>query len=275
MLFFIFISGLCIGSFLNALIYRLYQEEKISVGRSYCPKCKKQLKKRDLVPVLSFIFLTGKCRYCKQPISWQYPLVELLVGFLFLFTYLKVDSFINIAGTAGVVTLFLYLFFISVLVLVFVFDFKYYLILDKVTIPAGIIILLGNILINVETGLKPVSTNLFFGVLIGGGFFYLQYIIPPFGRKIFKNKIAIFKQDWIGGGDVKLGIVMGLMFGWKMTLLALMISYLLGSVVGIMLLVLKKKELGSKLPFGTFLSASSVVVLLWGEEIWKWYVGLF
>ncbi len=128
---FVFILGLCAGSFLNCVIYRLEKGKKMT-ARSYCPKCKKQLKWRDLVPVLSFLILKGKCRSCKKPISWQYPAVELATGLIFLLIF-NPELILNT----------LYLLLISCfLVIIFVYDLKHYLIPDKVLFPAIVIALI-------------------------------------------------------------------------------------------------------------------------------------
>ncbi|MBU0597673.1 prepilin peptidase, partial [Patescibacteria group bacterium] len=129
-IFLVIILGLVVGSFLNAVIYRLHASVSFIRGRSYCPACKHDLGWWDLVPVASFIFLKGKCRYCKKNISWQYPLVEIGTTIAFLLLLLNF-------GLGA--TFFVYLFYASILILVFTYDFRYYLILDRVTLPAILI----------------------------------------------------------------------------------------------------------------------------------------
>jgi prepilin signal peptidase PulO-like enzyme (type II secretory pathway) len=262
--FFIFAFGTCIGSFLNAWIWRLHRGESIYGRRSYCPKCAKQLKNFDLVPVFSFLFLGGKCRFCKKKISLQYPLVELCAGALYLIAFITVIERFFLDG-GWQIYLLLYWYFIAVLIVVFVFDLKYYKILDKVTIPAIVLIFLINLFLGVNW------FNLILGAIIAGGFFGLQYKIPQWGRKIFGKKNVFFKLDWIGGGDIMLGILIGVMLGWKLTLMALFIAYTSGTIVSLGLVFSGKKKLQSKMPFGTFLSSAAIIALLWGDRILNLY----
>ena len=255
MVIIIFIFGLIVGSFLNAVIWRLHTGESFINGRSYCPECKHVLGFWDLVPVFSFVFLGGKCRYCHKKISWQYPLVELITGILFALVYFNLYLTVQATSYELLVTLIAYLFFASILIIIFVYDLKYYLILDVVTIPAIVVAFL----VNLYLGLGFV--NLLLGALIAGGFFWLQFVLS--------------KGKWIGGGDIRLGVLMGLILGWKLVLVALFLAYIIGAVVGVGLLAYKKKEWGSQVPFGTFLSLATVIALLWGEIILNWYWGLF
>lgn len=254
---FIFILGAIIGSFLNVVILRLHNGEKIT-GRSRCPYCRQQLATPDLIPIFSFIFQGGRCRYCQKKISWQYPLVELMTGaFFVLATY-------NIFGPLSPLLIFynfhllLYwlrnLIFICFLIIIFVYDLRWYLILDRITIPAMVLALV----INLWLGL--VWTNLFFGVLVGLGFFLLQFLVSS--------------GKWIGAGDLRLGLLMGLMLGWPAVLVALFFAYIIGAIFSLGLLALGKKGLKSQVPFGTFLSLGTIIALFWGDEIVNWYLGL-
>lgn len=237
-----FILGLIFGSFLNSLVYRLYFNLSLW-GRSFCPECKRILKYADLIPFLSFIFLGAKCRNCKKKISWQYPLVELLTGILFAIVYL---------GHASIyLVLFRNLFFVLVLIFIFVFDLKYYLILDKIIWPALIV----GLIINIFIGLNWIDLAL--GICLGTGFFLLQHLLS--------------QGQWIGNGDVKLGALLGAMFGWQLTLLTIILAYFIGGLVGIILLASGKKKFGDVLPMGAFLAAAAIVVLLYGDMILKWY----
>lgn len=251
--FFIFIFGLIIGSFLNAVIWRLHKEESIlTKTRSYCVKCQHKLGIRDLVPLFSFIFLCGKCRFCKEKISWQYPLVELATGILFVLVvgarhtlFLQFDFFDWMTVVANWV-------FISFLIIIFVYDLKYYLILDKITIPAIILALVFNLILGV------VWWKLLLAIIMGGGFFWLQYVVS--------------QGKWVGGGDIRLGILMGAMLFWPNILIALFFSYVIGSLVGVGLILAKKKTMKSAVPMGTFLTVGTVITLLYGEQMLNWYV---
>jgi len=246
---FIFIFGLIIGSFLNAVICRLKENEQFVRGRSKCPYCRHSLGFWDLIPLASFIFLKARCRYCHKKISWQYPLVELATALVFTIGYFHYQ-FPNYLITLLPYYL-IYLVFSCFLIIIFVYDLKHYLILDKVTLPALILALALNFLL----GLSII--NLLIAALVAAGFFFLQFIVS--------------KGKWIGGGDLRLGLVMGAMLGWPKVALALMLAYVLGAAIGIFLIILKKKQLNSPMPFGTFLSLGTWVALLWSEEIWHFY----
>ncbi|MCX6785801.1 MAG: prepilin peptidase [Candidatus Komeilibacteria bacterium] len=239
----IFILGLIFGSFLNAVIFRLKRNEQFIRGRSKCLSCKHNLAWQDLIPLFSFIFLRAKCRYCKAKISWQYPAVELATALVFLIGYWH---YLNLTDYS------VYLVFSCFLIIIFVFDFKYYLILDKVSLSALMAAFVFNFLLGYS------AINLLIGALAVAGFFLLQFVVS--------------QGAWIGGGDLRLGLVMGAMLGWPMALVALSLAYLSGAAAGLILIVFKKKRFNSQLPFGTFLSLATWVTLLWGEKILSWYL---
>ena len=249
-----FIFGLIVGSFLNAVIYRLHKGKSLG-GYSACPHCRHRLAAEDLVPILSFFLLKRRCRYCKAKISWQYPLVEFSTGVLF---FLFVFGSIAVAGSPEAVDYYALgfkLVFASLLIAIFTFDLKYYLIPDVL------------VLVGILTGL---AYRAIFGIsfsdgLIGAGillgFFGILYL-ASWGR-------------WIGFGDVKLGIFLGMILGLKMALLMLMLAYVSGALVGVAMILAKKTTMKGVLPFGTFLTAASLVVMLWGEELLTWYLSFF
>ena len=258
---YVFCFGLIIGSFLNALIWRLHTEESM-MKRSKCPKCQHELSWFENIPVLSYVFLQGRCRHCHESISIQYPLVEFITGLLFLLAF--VNAKIEIAN-ANIFDLFLVFkswFIISVMIIVFIYDLRWYLILDKVMLPTGIALFVMWFFENWSLGYLSSFNNtwlsLLFSMLIGGGFFGLQYVLS--------------RGKWIGFGDVKFGLIMGLALGVSKVIGAIFLAYILGAVIGIFLISLGKKEMGSKLPFGTFLSVATIVMLLWGEGVISWYM---
>ncbi len=259
-LFFIFLFGLMIGSFLNCLIWRLHQGEGLW-GRSYCPKCKKQIAWYDNIPVLSFILLGGKCRQCGQSISWQYPVVELITGALFLLAYYVNYEFrimnygFIIHDSLFIIQLLRDWFIIAVMIVIFVYDLRWYMILDIITIPACLVVFILNLFLGFDLW------NMLFSGIIGGSFFLLQFLIS--------------QGKWIGGGDIRLGLFMGLALGWPNILVALVISYFMGSIVSIGLVSAGKKQWGSQIPLGVFLSVGTVITLLWGQEILQWYMEIF
>jgi len=250
MIVIIVIFGLIIGSLLNAIIYRLKSGDKIVYSRSKCIHCKHVLGFKDLFPIFSFLFLKGKCRYCKKRISWQYPLVELATAVFFIlgyFRYLYPDQQIfNLSNYL------IFLVFASFLIIIFVYDLKHYLILDKVTLPALIFAFAANFF----SGISIV--NLLLASIIIAGFFLFQFVIS--------------RGKWIGGGDIRLGLLMGAMLGWPQAMVALLLAYIMGAVISLILVGLKKKQFGDQLPFGTFLSFATLITLLYGQAILQWYL---
>ena len=247
--------GLAIGSFVNSLAWRLY-EKKTLKGRSVCPNCGHNLTWYDNIPLLSFVLLKAKCRYCSQQISWQYPLVEFITASLFtlafyynpLFPYFATNDVLE----AGL-TLIRNWLLIAILTTIFVMDLRWYVIVDKVSLPASVIILA----INLYLGLP--WQNLALAGIIGGGFFLLQFVVS--------------RGKWIGGGDIRLGLLMGLTLGWPQVAVALFLAYILGSIYGVLFIILGKKDLQAKVPFGTFLSLGTLITLFWGQQILNWYLG--
>lgn len=247
------ILGLIIGSFLNCLVYRLRTKESM-LGRSHCPKCGKQLSWFENIPVFSFLFLRGRCRHCEERIAWQYFIVEVVTGILFATAFYINFNSIDYSSSYFYFKMFRDLFFISVMIVVFIYDLKWYLILDSVTLPAAAVLLATNLFIGMNW------LNLLISGIIGAGFFLLQFVIS--------------RGKWIGGGDIRLGLVMGVGLGWPLLPVAMMLAYISGALVGIGLILAGKKRFGSKLPFGVFLSAGSIVALFWGERIAEWYLGI-
>ena len=242
-LFFFFI-GLVIGSFLNSVLYRFRTKRKITFSRSVCPKCNHPLLWYDLIPLVSFLLLSGKCRYCGAKISWQYPIIEFITGLLFFLNFI---CFCNQSDL-----LFLSLFVGPVLVLIFVWDLKHKIIPDEFIIAGLVPLCIWLIWKFVSKDFLIVYKSLN-GALLMSGFFLLLYLISR-GR-------------WIGFGDVKLGVLLGLYLGFSKSLLALFLSYLLGGIISIGLVALKKKSLKSEIPFAPFLILGSFISLFWGDYL--------
>jgi len=245
----VFIFGLCIGSFLNCVIYRL-ETKKSLAGRSFCPKCKKQLEWYDLVPVFSFLFLKGKCRNCKQKISWQYPIVEISTGLIFLLIFFALD--VPISGW-DFLSLAFWFYIASVLIIIFVYDLKHYEIPDKVLIPAIIISFLYILIFNFSGILSHLCA-----VLIAAGFFFAIFFISS--------------GKWMGFGDVKFAVLMGLLLDVPNVLTALFLAFFFGAIIGIISMILKKTNLKSEIPFGPFLITGTLLAILWGPRIINWYL---
>ena len=231
--------GLVIGSFLNVLIWRLPKEQSIN-GRSQCPNCKTVLKAIDLIPILSYLFYRGHCRYCPARISARYPLIELITGIAFGL----IAWFLLPAGYWQLIILLKALFFVAVLVVVFVVDLEHYLILDRVIFPSIVVVFVLNLVLDLITkpglSLNSLIISGLIGSIIAAGFFYILWLVSQ-GR-------------WIGFGDVKFGFLLGLFFGFPMVIISLFLGFLIGTAVSIPLLVLNKKGLKSQLPLGTFLA---------------------
>lgn len=252
-LFFIFLFGLFLGSFLNCLIWRLRVGESI-LGRSYCPNCRKQIPWHDNVPVLSFIFLKGRCRYCKERISIQYPLLEIIFALLFLLVFLSLSP-INTASFQSILSLVRDWLFIFVLAIVFVYDLRWQEVPMIIIWPAIIILFLLSSLI--ETTLLTVILS----TIIASLFFLFQYLLT--------------KGKGLGEGDIWLGALLGSRFvDFKALSLAIFSAYMIGSIFAIFLLIKKKKDFKSKLPLGPFLVLGALISLFFGEKIINWYLSL-
>lgn len=232
------ITGLCLGSFLNALAWRVGHQESIVHGRSRCPQCQKQLRWFDLIPVLSFGWLRGRCRDCQASISWRYPLVEL--GTMGAILWLHVNF--------GFTSMF-YLGLMAVLWLVPIglVDGYHKIIPDKIILSGIIIILATQIWFGTDI------YKLILAMAVGAGFFLWQYILSR-GR-------------WIGAGDIGLGALMGVILGWPNIVVALALAYLGGALVGVGLVVSKKMTQTASLPFAPFLSVATFVTILYGAKI--------
>lgn len=246
-IFLAFIVGLAFGSFLTMLIPRIKHSEKgILFGRSHCHLCKKALKILDLVPVFSFIWNKAKCRFCKKKIPFTYPVIELLTGVIFVLIYLK----FGLTLLTG-----FYILVALILIFTFFYDLIYLEISDLILIP-GIAIAL----IATASSQTPTISSAMIGMTIGIGFFLIQ--------------ILISKGKWVGGGDIRIGAFMGAVLGWQMTIVALILSYFVGSLVSIPLLLLGKKKMGERIPLGPFLVAGTFLAIFLGEKILSSYLNL-
>ncbi|KKU49292.1 hypothetical protein A3H10_01750 [Candidatus Uhrbacteria bacterium RIFCSPLOWO2_12_FULL_46_10] len=256
MLFLIYIStgfvGLNVGSFLNMLTIRLANEESLKVQRSYCPHCRHVLAVKDLIPVISFLWLKGKCRYCRTPISWQYPLVELATAFMFILVaarHFEPATYYILPTTYS--TLLRDLIFTSGLIALFILDFRWYIVPDEVSIPLIIFALLANIFLGIP------FASLLLGMAIGGGLYFLLWFVSQ-GR-------------WVGAGDIRLGLLLGAILGTKGALAALFIAYMIGGIIAVFLLATGQKKFGSKLPMGTFLTMGTFIAMVYGQLIYSWF----
>lgn len=243
----VFLLGLCVGSFLNVAIFRIHEGESVVRGRSKCQTCEEPIDARDLVPVLSYLILKGRCRRCQSVLSWQYPIVELVTGILFLMAFYRSGLSLTFARDAV---------FVSYLIIIFVYDLRHMLIIDRFTIPAMIFA----VIVNLWLGVIP-AWSIFAGGLALAAFFWIQFLIS--------------KGTWVGGGDIRMGALMGFMLGLEQGFVALFIAYVLGAIVGVGLLVSGRASRKTPIPFGTFLATATLIVLFVGENLVDWYLGLF
>ncbi|MEK7103077.1 MAG: prepilin peptidase [Patescibacteria group bacterium] len=260
-----FILGGIIGSFLNVVILRTHNGTQSWLkGRSHCPSCHHRLGWYDLVPIISYVLLNGRCRYCNTPISVQYPLVEAVTALLFGLVYIvTVGTALETSTTHTVILLARNLLVVCVLVILFVYDFRWQLIPDRITLPAIIFFfILNSLLYGSAAVCNPITaichtipgwTDYALGAILGGGFFLLQFVIS--------------KGKWIGGGDIRLGALIGVILGLSGTAIALFIAYMVGAIWGIGMIVSGQKKMGSAIPFGTFLSIATLIVLLWYPQV--------
>lgn len=246
MIILITLFGLAIGSFLNVLIYRLPKEEEFVKSRSYCPKCQHQLGALELIPVLSFLIQGGKCKSCKEKISIQYPMVEMINVVLYVLIYLK------FALTTEFIVFSL---MSSVLIVITVIDYVHQIIPDELNLVIGIL------------GLTPIALHFstgsiidaVFGLVIGGGLFLL---------------IAIVSRGAMGGGDIKLMAALGIGFGAYGILLIAFFSFIIGAFLSLILLATKLKGRKDYIPFGPFIVLSAYINLFFGRDIIVAYLNL-
>lgn len=257
------------GSFLNVIILRLPKEKKIS-GRSFCPHCKKKLSWYELIPVLSFLFLRGKCFGCKKSISFQYPLVELASGIFFVlvvwqFQISTIEQFSNVA-----IDILFWLFFVSVLIIIFTTDFKYYIVPDKVIYPA----IFGAVLYQIFKLFSLNNWQFSFGIKTLEPF--LKSLLAGVGAAIFfLFLVLITKGKGMGIGDIKIAAFMGILLSFPNIIVALFLAFLSGSVIGLILVLFKKKSLKSEVPFGCFLAPATIVAFFWGSNLINFYWSIF
>jgi leader peptidase (prepilin peptidase)/N-methyltransferase len=243
-----FIFGAVVGSFLNVCIYRLPKEESIIWPGSHCPHCKKPIKFYDNIPLVSYLLLTGKCRYCKEPISIQYLLVEGVTALSSLFLIIKFGLSLSYL---------IYFVFVAALIVIAVIDLYHQIIPDIISLPGIGVGLLASIIIPEITFFDSLI-----GILFGGGSLFLVATLYQW----------LFKREGMGGGDIKLLAMIGAFLGWKAVILTILLSSLIGSITGITIMVLKGKDFKYAIPFGPFLSLGAVIALFYQNEIIFWYL---
>ncbi len=238
------VLGLIFGSFLNVVIYRLPLEKSIVKPRSYCPSCGKTVKFYDNIPVLSYIFLLGKCRYCKSPISVQYPLVEIFTAFTFFYSYHSAEF--------GPVHLLFTIIFLMIMISLTLIDLKHMILPNELTIGGSILFLIYSFFNPEVDTLEAIVTAL--GVTL---MFLLIYIFY----------IKVRKIEGLGQGDIKMVFLLGIFLGATKLLVTVLLASVSGILVGILIIIFKKKDLKYALPFGTFLGISGYIAYFFGNRI--------
>lgn len=242
-MFIFFLAGITLGSFLNVCVYRLPRKESVVYPSSHCPHCETKLAARDLVPLLSYLWLKGRCRYCGTAIHWRYPLVELFTGIIFIALY----------GFFGLNVLLLkYLFLACLLIVIAFIDLEHYLIPDRL----NLVMLAGGILSNAVTRELSVA-SVFWGALI-----------PAAALAV----LVVVSRGGMGGGDVKLAGAAGVFLGWPGSGMALFLACMLAGTMGILLLLFKRKKRKDPMPFAPFFTAGVFLQIFWGEPLLKWYL---
>lgn len=250
MIIILFILGLAVGSFLNVLIDRMPKGKSILFPCSFCDHCKKQIFRHDLIPVLSFVYLGGRCRFCRKKISPQYPFVEFLTGILFAAAYI----FLNSNHQSSIINyqflMIYHLIIICGMIAVFFIDLKNRIIPDNILIFIGMLSLLEMFFLDRVN----LPNHLFTGV--GFFLFFLLLVIMTRGKGM-------------GLGDVKFAFVIGLILGFPLVLVSFYLSFLTGALISLILVLKGKKTMKSTIPFGPFLAGSTLISLFWGDVLWR------
>ena len=243
----VFLLGLVIGSFSNVCIYRLPRNESLVRPGSHCPQCSKPIPFYDNIPIISYLLLKGKCRYCGQSIPPQYPIVELATGLFYLALYL----FYGLQPIAIV-----YMLLCTLLIIISFIDLRERIIPDVLSVP---FIIIGFAFSFFLRNINPLDSLL--GILAGGGSLLLIAIV---GSKLFK-------KEAMGGGDIKLAAMLGAFLGWQLTLLSLFLGFFVGSVIGVLIMVTSKNK-NDVIPFGPFIALGAMISMFWGQAILHWYL---
>lgn len=250
MIILISLYGLLIGSFLNVCIYRIPREESIVFPSSHCPNCGANLKWYDLLPVFSFIVQRGKCRYCGEKVSPQYPIIELLNSIIYLIIYIKFGFALEF---------FFYAIIFSLLIVITIIDLQHMIIPDILVVLILGITIIYKILSYILYSKSPELLYSIGGLVLSGTLFIL---------------IIIVSKGGMGGGDVTLIGVLGFILGIKKIFLTIFLSFLLGAIISVFLLIMKIKGRKDPIPFGPFIILGFFIVVFWGEKLISWYVSL-
>jgi leader peptidase (prepilin peptidase)/N-methyltransferase len=240
------VAGLLIGSFLNVVVARVPDRRSLVHPGSSCPGCGAAIAWYDNVPIVSFLALRGRCRACGTPIPWRYPVVEAVTAALFASAALRFGPTLDAVVAAAL---------LAVLVALAAIDLERQLIPDVISLPG----ILAGVLASLATGRVPWLESLI-GIVVGGGVFVV---------------IILASRGGMGGGDMKLGAMLGAFLGWKVVLLSIFVAVALGASVALALMASGARGRKDPIPFGPFLAAGGAAGLFWGEGVVRWYLSAF
>ena len=257
---FIFLLGISIGSFISVIVDRIKKGEKgIFMGRSMCPKCRKKLGAAELIPIISYVLLRGKCRHCGKPISMHYPALELFSGLTFVTIFMNFPFINDIAG--GGYTIYypsllkfgIYIVYAVFFIAIFFYDLLNSEIPDVFLFPLIGLTLIGSLILGTP-GIFSMAIALIIALIIFGG----QYLLSG--------------GTWLGEGDVYFAVAMAFAFGWQLLLIAIFLTYIIGGIAALVLLTTKKVSKKSHIPFAPFLVLGTLLTIFFGERILNWYL---
>jgi leader peptidase (prepilin peptidase) / N-methyltransferase len=241
------VFGLLVGSFLNVVIARVPEGRSVWAPRSACPRCGALISWYDNIPLLSFLVLRGRCRGCRAGIPWRYPIVEAATGSAFALAYVLLGPTPKFLVAAVL---------LGALIAITAIDLRHQIIPDVISLPGIVVGFVANSLLPGGVG----WLDSLIGIAVGGGIFLVIILVSGGG---------------MGGGDMKLGAMLGAFLGWKLGLLALLLGVLAGGAVAVVLLLFGRKGRKDAIPFGPYLALGGAIALLWGDQVLTWYLSRF
>ena len=241
------VFGLLVGSFLNVVIARVPEGRSVWAPRSACPRCGALIAWYDNIPLVSFLVLRGRCRGCRAGIPWRYPIVEAVTGGAFALAYVLLGPTPKFLVAAIL---------LGALIAITAIDLRHQIIPDVISLPGIVVGFVANSLL--PGGVDWLDSLI--GIAVGGGIFLVIILVSGGG---------------MGGGDMKLGAMLGAFLGWKLGLLALLLGVLAGGAVAVVLLLLGRKDRKDAIPFGPYLALGGAIALLWGDQVLTWYLSRF
>lgn len=269
----VFSYGAILGSFFNVIIYRLPRELSVVFPPSSCPSCRQKIKWWQNIPLFSYLLLLGKCNFCKWPIPFRYTLVEAISGFSTVFIYTRHPFLhflfaqngsllrVNISWE-NVISFIYYMIFVSLLIIIYFIDLDWQVIFDLHSVGGAIVGFIGQLYYSITN--RSLWLDSLIGIIAGALFFYIIAVISGW----------VFKKEAMGGGDVKFAALIGAFLGWKLAFVAFFLSFLIGSIWGITLILLRLKQRKDYIPFGPSMALGAFAGLFWGERLMIWYFEL-